>query len=674
MQHSMTKRTLRHAHHILAASNAGAATPRPLRRRALDWIFLALLLTCVAPVAKGQPQLFWTDANAYTVEGARADGSDRQILSLFVDGASQIATDPAGEKVYWTDLAFSAGTETARRLRRANLDGSEAETLVLDLLEPEGLAVDPQGGRVYWSEPEAHRIRSAKLDGTDARIFVDESDGAESPGALAFDSDNGLLFWIDSGSDMIRSAPADGSEITDVVESAGLFGLALDPVNGLVYWTVYRDAEILRAGYDGSAPEVVIETGDRPQRLALDADGGRIYWSSVAFSGDGIHGANIDGSDRVDYLEADEVRDIYVDAERSQLLWTGDGEASGSGIGIVRPASRETEVLFPGGSPRDVEADASAGYVFWNEGNAVVRARFDGSEKTTIHEAAFAPQGIDLDRKSQNVYFSSGGDVHRMDYAGESIEQLTDRTTAGLGDIAVDSDNGYVYWVGNASGTFGFIERSDLDGGDRQEILSGLNYPRALRANPKDATLYWAFGGATDADPAGIRSAGADGAGVLDVIATSGTPRDIAIDFENGQLYWTDSELKRIERSALDGSGVVTVVSARLEEPSALSVVPFVSTRRETPHPLASSVTLQAAYPNPFNPATTIAFELPLESRVHLAVYDILGRQIRVLVNGRRPAGSHAVSLEAHDLPSGTYIYRLDVAGKTQTRTLTLAK
>lgn len=79
-------------------------------------------------------------------------------------------------------------------------------------------------------------------------------------------------------------------------------------------------------------------------------------------------------------------------------------------------------------------------------------------------------------------------------------------------------------------------------------------------------------------------------------------------------------------------------------------------------------------YPNPFNPSTVIRYSLPEEVRVRLAVYDMLGRQVQVLVDGQRPAGIHEVKFEAAGLPSGTYLYRVEAGGFSDTGMMSLIK
>ncbi len=77
-------------------------------------------------------------------------------------------------------------------------------------------------------------------------------------------------------------------------------------------------------------------------------------------------------------------------------------------------------------------------------------------------------------------------------------------------------------------------------------------------------------------------------------------------------------------------------------------------------------------YPNPFNPSTTIKYELPKSSEVRLSVYDMLCREVSVLVNERKDAGIHEVRFDGHGLSSGVYFYRMHAGDFVQTRKLVL--
>uniref|UniRef100_A0A832CZK4 T9SS type A sorting domain-containing protein n=1 Tax=Ignavibacterium album TaxID=591197 RepID=A0A832CZK4_9BACT len=68
-------------------------------------------------------------------------------------------------------------------------------------------------------------------------------------------------------------------------------------------------------------------------------------------------------------------------------------------------------------------------------------------------------------------------------------------------------------------------------------------------------------------------------------------------------------------------------------------------------------------YPNPFNPTTAIDFNLAVDSKVTLKVFDVLGQEIITLINGNLSAGSHKVSFDASSLNSGVYLYRIDATG-----------
>ncbi len=89
---------------------------------------------------------------------------------------------------------------------------------------------------------------------------------------------------------------------------------------------------------------------------------------------------------------------------------------------------------------------------------------------------------------------------------------------------------------------------------------------------------------------------------------------------------------------------------------------------------IPSEFSLHQNYPNPFNPSTTISFELPGNSNVKLAVYNLLGEEVKVLVNSTLSAGTHKIEFNGSDLASGMYIYRISVGGLSFSRKALLLK
>lgn len=84
-------------------------------------------------------------------------------------------------------------------------------------------------------------------------------------------------------------------------------------------------------------------------------------------------------------------------------------------------------------------------------------------------------------------------------------------------------------------------------------------------------------------------------------------------------------------------------------------------------------------YPNPFNPTTAISYQLSSDSRVRVAIFNLLGQEVAVLVDEDRPAGFHSQSWNASAFPSGMYIYQLtaqtgDDGRRTVRKTMMLIK
>jgi hypothetical protein len=102
------------------------------------------------------------------------------------------------------------------------------------------------------------------------------------------------------------------------------------------------------------------------------------------------------------------------------------------------------------------------------------------------------------------------------------------------------------------------------------------------------------------------------------------------------------------------------------------AVVSTIRSGAERGFPTAAA--LSQNYPNPFNPTTVISYQLPQASDVRLILYDLLAREVAVLVNGRKAAGSYSLAFDGSGLASGVYIYRLEAGKSVFTRKMLLQK
>jgi photosystem II stability/assembly factor-like uncharacterized protein len=89
---------------------------------------------------------------------------------------------------------------------------------------------------------------------------------------------------------------------------------------------------------------------------------------------------------------------------------------------------------------------------------------------------------------------------------------------------------------------------------------------------------------------------------------------------------------------------------------------------------ISSDFHISQNYPNPFNPATTIKFQVPNSSYVRLTVFDVLGRLVSTLADGKFSPGVHSVSWDASNYPSGIYFYRLESGNYSESKKMLLIK
>lgn len=165
---------------------------------------------------------------------------------------------------------------------------------------------------------------------------------------------------------------------------------------------------------------------------------------------------------------------------------------------------------------------------------------------------------------------------------------------------------------------------------------------------------------------------------------SSGVARDIT-SINTTHYLSLDSTIARVSRNGIihgvsDGKTTITIDN----NGASMNLAVFVgnlSTRVEDNNVVSipKEFSLGQNYPNPFNPTTIITYSLPGSSHVILTVYDILGQEVRTLVNQFQKTGTHSIiwdgkNAAGQQVPSGVYLYQLRASNKVQTKKMLLIK
>lgn len=210
-------------------------------------------------------------------------------------------------------------------------------------------------------------------------------------------------------------------------------------------------------------------------------------------------------------------------------------------------------------------------------------------------------------------------------------------------NLAVDV-SGHVYVAGLFDGNYLRLEATELR---KQDLQADREDGFVARYDP-DGRLLWAGHAA--------------GTGVERIIDLTVSPE--------GDLYVAGefNEVLRLGATTLEErtAGGLEMFVAKYDAATITAV-------DDVKLPMAP-VANASAYPNPFRDRATIRYEIRDGGHVRLAVYDVLGREVRTLVDGVQHAGTYKAVFESAGLPSGLYLYRLESSGRTLSGTMLLLK
>ncbi len=166
-----------------------------------------------------------------------------------------------------------------------------------------------------------------------------------------------------------------------------------------------------------------------------------------------------------------------------------------------------------------------------------------------------------------------------------------------------------------------------------------------------------------------------------------------AESFQNGRLIFNMPKISSVSKSTIvptvdggtliqmDNSGDTSLwyVQVDIAALGTTEVTAYFSVASDVPASAAAGLVMHPGFPNPFNPRTTLSYNLPEESHVRVAIIDLRGREVALLVNEVQTRGEQSIVWDGLNkagqrVPSGTYIAHVSAAGKVRTTKITLAK
>jgi hypothetical protein len=137
-------------------------------------------------------------------------------------------------------------------------------------------------------------------------------------------------------------------------------------------------------------------------------------------------------------------------------------------------------------------------------------------------------------------------------------------------------------------------------------------------------------------------------------------PSSAVVETGDSLIAWVMSSPDTTNTGTFDYSGTILVrTNVCPDSITRIPVLIWVLDADERSDKTPRDYALHPAYPNPFNPVTTLSFDLPQRAMVDIHAYDLLGREMATLVHGAMEAGTHQVWFDGAALPSGMYLIRM---------------
>lgn len=247
-----------------------------------------------------------------------------------------------------------------------------------------------------------------------------------------------------------------------------------------------------------------------------------------------------------------------------KLYW---GDVGTNLIQRADPDGSNVETVFSDVAPWDLELDVENGKIYWLSwrNRRLCRGNLNGTGFEVL-ATGFTGEELELDLRAGKIYWSGSGKLERSNLDGSDREVIISDSPKPDG-IALDLDAGKLYFTDTywefTNPLAGTIQKSNLDGTDREVLVRDLKHPQGLNLDLRNGKMYWTHWHSGT----GLYRANIDGSNVEQIVPGYTGLAGTSIDFVNNKIYWTDFGSDKILRANLDGSEVEEVITEGLREP-----------------------------------------------------------------------------------------------------------
>jgi hypothetical protein len=529
----------------------------------------------------------------------------------------------------------------------------------------------------------------------------------ETP-VLCSDGDNGaIIAWRDNRTDV-----------------GDIYAQRIDK-NGYVQWNT-NGVALCTTRYQQSAPKIISDGKGGAiivwddQRTGLYSGNiyaqrinanGQVLWATngvavktgsaytTTITTDGASGAIIAWRDDRISMDASDVYGQRVDSS-GNIMWTSTGVAIATAASVQYPSCMVSDdsagaiIIWT-----HVRADATTN-LFAQRVNSSGTKLWTTAGVTIANLATYSASPTAQPDKQGGVFIiwnDSRGPSSNRKYYGQhlnasGVNQWTangKRLTSeiqdmyGVTNFIVDGSNGLIFGYSLSVTYYDqtiFAQRVSNDGTVLWDTLGvpicalkwGRTMPEVINDANGGAIMSWSCDRTSDAadypsylydiytqriDTLGNILWTANGAPVCTATNSQSSPKIVPIDGGGAIVTWAD----------LRGGANLDIYAQRLNANGTITDV-------RTSASIPDKFELKQNYPNPFNPSTTINYQLPTQSHVTLKVFDMIGREVAILVNGMQDAGNNSVRFDASNLPSGIYFYKIKAGNFIGTKKLLLLR